>query len=223
MEKESDSISAYPLQWPAGWPRTESDSRKYGRFGTKNRGSNNWSSSTDITISQALGRINSEIESLDGPGSSWNRIDPATVVISTNLKVRRSDGLPASSQRAPEDPGAAVYFNMDGKNQSIPCDAYTNVAQNLAGIAATLAALRTLERHGSGIMEKAFTGFEALPNPDKTTWRDVLGYPEGNDLAEVKVIYRAKIRESHPDNGGDASAAAAINVAWDQAQEELKS
>lgn len=220
MSDNLESISAYPLQWPQGWPRTDSDSRKYGRFGTKGRSDYGYQTSSDITISQALNRINQELESLDGPGRNWNRVNPDTVVISTNLKVRKGDGQPASSQKQPEDPGAALYFEMDGKRQSIPCDAYTTVAQNLAAIAATLAALRTLERHGSGIMERAFTGFEALPNPDSTSWRDVLGY-YGEDLGECKVIYRRKIKESHPDNGGDASAAAAINDAWNQAKAAL--
>lgn len=220
MNTENGTAIAYPLQWPTGWPRTESDCRKYGRFNTKSNNSHGWSRSQDITISQAINRIGKEIEAFDGTQRTWERINPNETIISTNLKVRRSDGLPASSQKQPEDPGAAVYFKLDGKHQCIPCDAYTTVAQNLAGVAATLAALRTLERHGSGIMQKAFTGFEALPDPAKLSWREVLGY-YGDDRAQCKVIYRVKIKESHPDNGGSASAAAAINKAWDEAKLEL--
>ncbi len=28
-------IAAYPLQWPAGWPRTQIDDHKPGKFGTR--------------------------------------------------------------------------------------------------------------------------------------------------------------------------------------------
>lgn len=217
---DSKGISAYPLQWPAGWPRTADDDKKFGRFSTKSRNMHGYNASSDITISQALNRINGEIEMLDGSGSNWNRVNPESIVISTNLRVRRADGLPASGQKQPKDTGAALYLEMDGKRQCIPCDSYTQIAQNLAAIAATLAALRTLERHGSGIMEKAFTGFEALPSPASISWRDVLGY-YGDDRAECKAIYLRKIRESHPDNGGNETAAAAINAAWQAAKREL--
>lgn len=222
MTKHSESISAYPLQWPAGWPRTGADDRKFGRFNTKQySGGSSWRTTSDITISQALGRIHSEIEAFDGSQRHWSRIDPDSIVISTNLRVRKGDGEPASNQKEPEDPGAALYFIMDGKNQCIPCDSYTRVAQNLAGIAATLSALRALERHGSGLMERAFTGFEALPNPATTHWREILGY-QGDSYEECKAIYLRKSRESHPDRGGDATASAAINAAWSEAKRELR-
>jgi hypothetical protein len=143
-------------------------------------------------------------------------------VISTNLQVRL-DGLPRADQRAPADPGAALYFVMDGHRRCVPCDAYTKVEQNLAAIAATLEALRALERHGSGIMERAFTGFTALPASIVTPrhWRDVLDY-RGNDLGECKRCYLRKMAEHHPDkHHGDHSRAADVNAAWEQAQEEL--
>lgn len=219
--KDNETAAAYPLQWPQGWPRTPTDDRKPGKFGTTSRSEGGWRQSSEITISQAVTRIHKELEMMDGPQRSWRRINGSTVVISTNLRVRKGDGEPVSKQAQPEDPGAAVYFELDGRRQCVPCDSYTKVAQNLAGIAATLEALRALERHGSGLMERAFTGFEALPDPESINWRNVLGY-EGDSFEECQRIYRRKASESHPDNGGSESAMAAINVAWSQAKEELK-
>ncbi|MEQ8409091.1 MAG: J domain-containing protein [Gammaproteobacteria bacterium] len=220
MGNEFEGASAYPLQWPAGWPRTRENDRKFGRFNTKGHNSNGWRTTSDITISQALSRINSEIESMDGPGRNWSRVDPDSIVVSTNLRVRKGDGQPASNQTEPQDPGAAVYFLLDGKNQCIPCDSYTKVSQNLAGIAATLSALRALERHGSGLMERAFTGFEALPNPQTTHWRDVLGY-QGTNLKEAKAAYLKAARKSHPDHGGNLEQSARVNAAWELCKQEL--
>jgi hypothetical protein len=90
----------------------------------------------------------------------------------------RNDGLPLSKQREPEDPGVAVYWKTDGKSLVIAADCYTKIADNLAAVAATLDAMRAIERHGgAAILERAFTGFTALPAPmtGQKPWRDVLG------------------------------------------------
>lgn len=214
MAKSSESIDAYPLQWPEGWPRTDPGCRKYGRFGSRSSGS--YIASGNITIAQAITRIQSELSALDGGRTHWDRIDPDQTVISTNLR-QRNDGLPYSNQREPQDPGAAVYFVMDGKRQCIPCDSYTKVAQNLAAIAATIEALRTLERHGSGLMERAFTGFTALPPPiaGEPPWYEVLQVPADAPEKQVKVAFFAKRSRAHPDRGGNAGEFSAVCRAWD--------
>lgn len=222
MTTEFDTIDAYPLRWPESWPRTDTSDRKYGRFGTRGREpGRSWSSSKDITIAQAIDRIKSELSALDGGRSRWERIDPGQTVISTNLR-QRNDGLPYSNQRDPEDPGAALYFEMDGKRQCIPCDTYTKIAQNLAAIAATIEALRTLERHGSGLMERAFTGFAALPPPipGERPWYEVLQVPSDASPDAVRAAYRALRKQTHPDHGGDSEKFIAVCRAWDMYVEQ---
>ena len=205
------SESAYPLCWPAGWPRTTD--RKYGRFATK-ESSGQWPRHKDITIAQAVRRINDELQTFDGPGRNWSRINPSETVISTNLSVRKSDGGIASDQRRPDDPGVAVYFVLDGKRQCVPCDSYTEVAQNLAAVAATLAALRTLERHGSGLMERAFTGFAALPDQSGEAWWAVLGLAPDASGSAVRAAYLIKRSETHPDKGGSTEEFTRLAEAW---------
>jgi hypothetical protein len=78
------------------------------------------------------------------------------------------------------------------------------------------------------MMEAAFKGFTALPAPGQTsrTWRDVLdvGKFGGNDqqLSAAKSNYRVLASANHPDKGGDANKMAEINLAWQQAQQELQ-
>jgi hypothetical protein len=175
----------------------------------------------ELTVSEGVDRVLRQLEHMIGYAERRN------VVISTNVRTRL-DGLPRSGERKPEDPGAAVYwedpFNRTPRVMAI--DQYDEVADNLAAIAATLEAMRAIERHGGAtILERAFTGFTALPNPDKArTWRDVLGYQphENPTLVDVKTRYRVLSQTRHPDRaGGSHDAMAEINVAYEQAQKAV--
>lgn len=188
---------AHPLAWPIGWPRTTAENRDYGRFSADNR---------KVSIAVARDRIVDELRKMG--------VDE--YILSSDLALR-NDGLPRSGQVAPADPGAAVYFRLGDRDQVIPCDKYTRVEQNFAAIAATIAALRTLERHGSGIMERAFTGFQALPNPDNEAWYIVLGVAPTSSLAVVEAAYKRERGRTHPDRpGGSDEAFNRVAKAWNQ-------
>jgi hypothetical protein len=185
-------IPTYPLAWPAGWPRMPGGARKDGKFGTKaKQHGQHWLSTRDITLSEAADRVLLELERMGVP-----RRD---VVVSTNV-IPRLDGLPRSGQRAPADPGAAVYWNDRlARPRVMAIDQYTTVADNLAAIAATLDAMRAIERHGGAqILDRAFTGFTALPAPT---------------MADVKHAYRRLASACHPDTGGSDAAMSELNVA----------
>jgi hypothetical protein len=205
-----------PLCWPAWFPRTQASNRKEGRFSTQgDRGAR------QITLHQACRRVTDELSRFTRTGHAW-RCDPSEVIISTDLQLRQ-DGLPRSGQRTPEDPGAAVYFTLDGKQRCVPCDMYLRIEDNIAAIAATIQSLRTIERHGSQMFEAAFTGFDALPAPDQTagrSWRDVLDY-YGNDLDEARHQYLRARKAAHPDHGGAPGQLNEVQAAWEQAQNEL--
>jgi len=206
MADDFENITSSPLQWPHGWKRSvQYVSSKFSRKVSSYR-------RRDISIGEATQFLLDELRKMGIPDFN--------VIISSNLRLRM-DGLPYSNQVNPNDVGIAVWWR-DGKSRKvIALDKYDRIADNLYAVGKTIEAMRGIDRWGSGeILERTFEGFEALPNPDKTTWRDVLGY-QGNSLSDCQKIYRVKIKESHPDNGGDVSAAAAINVAWDEAQLEL--
>ncbi|MDJ0712576.1 MAG: hypothetical protein QNJ14_19490 [Woeseiaceae bacterium] len=126
------------------------------------------------------------------------------VVISSDLKLRL-DGLPRSSQREPEDPGVCVYWvTAAGDRRCMAIDRYDKIADNLAAIAATLEAMRSIERHGGAeILDRAFTGFTALPAPADEPWWSVLDYQSESDALASEFEKRARKRLSmvHADTG----------------------
>lgn len=211
-------IAAHPLQWPEGWPRTDYFKKKYGKFNKKERRpGSNWASARDVTVAEACSRV---LDELDRMG-----IDRQDVVISTNVRTRL-DGLPRSGEREPDDGGAAVYWQTKkGERRVMAIDQYLSVADNLAAIAATLDAMRAIERHGGAqILDRAFTGFTALPEPRRARhWREVIGVPQWEtSLSEVRAIYRRRAMELHPDRpGGSHNAMAELNAALSAAEREL--
>lgn len=211
------SEEAFPLHWPVGIPRTKWRARaqfsRRQQVQSSDPGGASWSRTARLTTAQALDRLNEELR----------RAGAKRVIISTNLRTRL-DGLPASGQREPEDPGVAVYFELDKERRCIPSDKWDRVADNLAGIAAAIAALRGLERWvNDANVRAAFKGFAALPDPNRVDWRAVFGLKNGDATVErVKERYRELAYDRHPDRGGSDSMMAELNAARDQALAELK-
>jgi hypothetical protein len=202
------SIPAYPLQWPDGWPRSRG--RKSAQFGKTEWRSNGlggaYKSKADITMAEAMKRVNVELERL-----GVNVEDDS--IVSTNLKLNLS-GLPRGGQGEPGDPGVAVYFQKkNAPMRVIAIDAYTRVRDNLAAIAATLEAMRAIERHGGAqILERAFTGFTAIAVPGKNWW-DVLEVRPDASRDVIEQNFRRLARDRHPDRGGSHEAMSALNEA----------
>lgn len=209
------TISAHPLAWPEGWKRTPRLDRAHGRFGRRERGGGAYRQLKDVTVADAVQRVLEELVRM--------AILRDDVVISTNLRTRL-DGLPRSDQRAPDDPGAAVYWEEStGERRCIAIDQYHKVEDNLAAIAATLEAMRAIERHGgAAILARAFTGFTALPAPGAPReWWDVLGVPRTCTREELKQAYRALASRFHPDKpGGSHEKMAELNAAQEAGLKE---
>lgn len=205
------SITAYPLQWPPGWKRTAPADRVRAKFGTARTG-NDWGGPKPLTIAQGADRVRLELKRLG--------VSDDDTVISTNLTLRL-DGRPRSDQGEPKDPGACVYWiDSTGARRCMPVDRYDRVADNLAAIAATLEAMRAIERHGGAqVLERAFTGFVALPAPG-LSWRDVLGVEQDSASSDINAAYRRLRSKHHPDNGGDPDEYDRVQKAWKQYLQE---
>lgn len=166
-------MNAYPLQWPEGWPRTQNP--KQSRF--------------DTSLAVARDELLNELRLLGAKN----------VVINSNMKLR-NDGLPYSRQGYIHDVGIAVYFILNGRQQCIPCDKWNHIRDNVQAVRLTVAALRGLERWGAKEMvNAAFRGFEALPDPDSKQWFDVLGVTPSASREEIKRAYRNLVQIHHPD------------------------
>lgn len=194
-------IDRYPLTWPAGRPRTRS--RISSRF--------------QVSLSASAREVMRELKLLGA----------TDIILSSNMPTRQ-DGLPYAQQSEPADPGIAVWFRRrvpspqpphtwTTKSFVVACDTYRRVRENMRAIAVTVAALRTIDRHGAGTMlEQAFSGFAALPPAGaKKDWWDVLGVPLAASPAEVRTAYFALAKIHHPDAaGGNTARMAEINAAY---------
>lgn len=204
------TIPAYPLQWPDGWKRTDTFRRTRAKFGRQAQSSHgSWKIREDLTIAQAVQRVRDEL------GRMGIRDDD--MVISTNLELRL-DGLPRSNQREPSDPGVSVYWTQKRGDapRCMAIDRYDRVADNLAAIAATLDAMRAIERHGGAeILNRAFTGFTAIEHQRAPAWHVVLDVPAHATTDDVRAAYRSARSLSHPDRpGGNAEVFDATQKAW---------
>ena len=187
-------IEAYPLYWPEEKKRTAPHKVQKSRFQT--------------TFGAAVNSLNDELR----------RLGAKSVVISTDVPLRR-DGLPRASSKAPEDTGAAVYFEYNGKQMCFACDRWNRVGDNIHAVAKTIEAMRGIERWGTGdMLSSVFAGFEALPEHVES-WRAVLG--DAENAAQIEAAYKALAKTRHPDVGGSNEDMAKLNRAREIALEEL--
>lgn len=168
---------AFPLTWPAGWPR--SNHQSFGKFKT----------SHGNAVNGLIGEL--------------LLMRAQNVVISTNVSLNRY-GLPYANKSQPADTGVAVYFTLDGVQKCFPCDKWKRVEDNIHAIELTISALRGIERWGSkNMVDAAFQGFKALPEhtaPNEEKKR----YFQGMKKAEAITIFKELAKKMHPDLGGDA-------------------
>lgn len=202
--------TAFPLAWPAGWPREKG---KMGRGGFISGGSY-------ISFDRAREKLMHELRLLRAKRP----------VISTNLPLRQ-DGMPyaGAATKTMQDPGVAVYFVLKERPLAMACDRYTDIAANMRSLGLAIDAMRQLERHGGGVMmERAFSGFAALPPPATARpWREVLEIPNKvmpgivtRDFVESR--FRKLAIERHPDRGGSNDQMAELNAARDSALREVE-
>ena len=209
----------YPLSWPEGWKRTAL--RKSAAFGKVIRTYDSATGSTrpagkgKLSIEDAFDRVEFELQAL--------HVAEASVIISTNIPLNMR-GMPHGGRSEPRDPGVAVYWMQKGKKQCMAIDAYTRTADNLAAIAATLEAMRAIERHGGAqILERAFLGFAQLPERTSRSWREVLGFGDSTPSADlIRDRFRSLARSHHPDAGGSHEQFAELERARREALDELE-
>jgi hypothetical protein len=207
-------ITASPLCWPPGWRRCKSRATAKFRKGVGGwvgeEGQKTYKSAKRVEVGEGTTRVLRELSAMGVP--AWN------VIISSDLKLR-ADGLPYAVQATTHlDQGVAVYWkDRNGQRRCMAIDRYDRIADNLAAIAATLEAMRAIERHGGAeILDRAFTGFAALPAPaSQDRPHEILGVDEGATPGEIEYAYKRLAAQHHPDKGGSTDQMARINAARD--------
>lgn len=181
--------SAFPLQWPEGWPRAES--RRTAAYRVK--------------LAKARDDLLRELRLMGAE----------SVVVSSNAPPRADNTPVTNAPRSPQgDPGVAVYFYRNDQRQVIACDQWDRLGDNLRACGLTISALRMIDRTGaSDLLDRAFNGFKALPA--HKSWWEIFGFThDGPPISELKKRYRHRAAELHPDKGGTAEAMAEINEAY---------
>lgn len=204
----NEPISRFPLQWPIGWKRIPPGDRKDASFSRHDQ---------RLTVADGLQRILGELGRMG--------VHQDFVIVSSNLETRL-DGMPRSSQANPGDPGVCVYWQKGGPRSGnpmrcLPIDRYFKAADNMAAIAATLDAMRGIERHGGAqILERVYTGFAALPAPaaGQRDWWTVLGLQPEATAEQIREAHKRLRSTLHPDKpgSGDQERMAELNVARDR-------
>lgn len=199
------TIDAFPLAWPLGWKRTPAGARKTAAY--------------KVTMGQARDELLRGLRLLGA----------VDIVISSEVPVRR-DGIPYSNYLEPDDPGVAVYWKRKGMPCVMACDQWRKVHQNVRALGLAVEGLRAIERSGaSQILERAFTGFAALPtnagDNGAPHWRDVFCVSAEAVLnrAQMEELYRELARHAHPDQGGNVERMIELNRAREQALLEVAS
>lgn len=192
MINDTDS---YPLKWPHYRPRTEPGQYK--------------SSSFKTTPGKARDSLLKEL----------NMLGAKDIIVSTNIHTYERGGrqiMYADQAASTKDPGVAVYYTWKGEQYVLACDKWKTVMDNLQALAKTVAAIRGIERWGSGEMLKAaFAGFKVLPDPSvEKKWWEVLGVNEFASEEEIKRAFRIEVKKHHPDAGGNQDKFVTINNAY---------
>jgi hypothetical protein len=162
-----------------------------------------------VTLDQAVKEAVAEL----------TRMGAKDVVLSSNMRV----GLIRSSETELKDPGVALYWtSKSGQPMVMACDGWSRLRDNVRAIGLTLAALRAIERSGaSQLLERVFTGFQALPEGSPDHW-NVLGLERGTSEDRLSARYRELARKLHPDHGGTDAQMAKVNQAYSDALREVR-
>lgn len=196
-----------PLEWPTHVPRTPEDERKHARFHKKR---STGYGMLERTMNEARDHVYFELV----------RFGAGMMVVSSDAATNKDEWTYSASAKPPDDPGVAVYFDLDDQRQVIAIDVYHRAADNLWAVGRTIEAFRQISRDGGPrIMRTAVSGFKALP--ERTTgftWWRVLGFEQGETVTgnEVREAYKRLARERHPDRGGSQEAFVELQEAMRQ-------
>jgi len=190
-----------PLRWPHHLHRTPDGERQGGR----------WQLEDHEDLIRHQDKLFHELRLLGAQG----------VIVSSDLALSAGK-TPLKYQPDLVDPGVAVYFSLHGRQQVVALDTYDTPAANIAACAASINAIRSLERWGGArLVDSVFEAprFNALAAAE-AGWRATLGVRGMPPWDQVCASYKRRIYETHPDRGGDPDDATAVNAAHEAARLE---
>ena len=227
MSRLTDLIKPYPLAWPTAYPRTDPGRRHGASFG--------------VTFQQARWDVLGELM----------RLHARDIVFSTNLRLNNEgepiyDHEPDDPGIAIWFKTRKVSIQGDTLEQmAIACDRWSTLHLNVGALAATMQGLRGMYRFGTThVLDAMISGLGVTPDahvsaeedfhqhhtgPQPTTdgttagWWHVFGFTHLREASrdEVEKRYRDRVKQAHPDVGGDPEAMRIFNEAIEQAREHF--
>jgi hypothetical protein len=188
------SARAYPLQWPKGWPKTETGKRESGiRF-------------KNVSLAGALSGLQEEIRRLGGKN----------LALSSNYTLGSTNPKEPGVVAYFDYDGKPVAMPCDRWNQI-----EANVRAIALTIEAMRGMERWGAKH---MITAMFAGFTALPARTGPSCWDVLGIRSEPLPTEqvVMAAYRTLAQKAHPDKGGSTEAFNELTQAKDIAIATIK-
>lgn len=176
------------IDWPMGFERTPARERtRNNRF--------------EKSLRQSIDDLADELERVGV--DDW-RLD-------TGARHQKRNPRYPYADANPEDPGAVVRWSMDGEQYAVACDAYSRLRDNIRSMYLYIREKRKMEDRPVETGESEFANAR-LPSGDEDSIvaerpaHVVLGVEKDATEAEVIEAYRARVKETHPDQDGSQAA-----------------
>jgi hypothetical protein len=184
------SPTAYPLQWPNGWPKTDPKERESGN-------------QFKVSIEGALKSLNREVELLGG----------TTLVLSSNynLTARNPKEPGVVAYFTYENTQVAIPCDRWARIEA-------NVRAIALTIEAMRGMERWGAKHMIKAMFSGFKALP--DRVGHRPWQVVMQLADMCAEADARKRYRDLARARHPDSGGNEEAMSELNQAWEECQKE---
>lgn len=174
------------LDWPPGWERTPAGRRTKGR-----------------KFQASLGQTTKQIE------GEMKRMDVDDWRGSIANQHTKSNGLPLHNAN-PDDPGFVLQWSKDGDQFAVACDAYSRVRDNVRAVYLWIHETRLRSQRPVKTGDTEFAAAR-LPAGDDVVAagpppHEVLDISPDASRDEVLNAYKKRLKEVHPDQGGDPNA-----------------
>ena len=109
-----------------------------------------------------------------------------------------------------DDPGFVLRWTMDGDQYAVACDRYSRLRDNVQTVGLYLRQKRKMEQRPDETGESEFANARLPPGDEsaepvvaRPPPHEILEVAPDADPAVVKAAARQKLKQHHPDRGGD--------------------
>jgi hypothetical protein len=155
-----------------------------------------------VTFHQAVQHIEQEL---------LNRVGADDWRLSTAAPHRKDDGMPYANAN-PDDPAVVVRWTTDGQQYAVACDYYTDWRDNARAIGLYIREKRKMSDRPVTTGQDEFATAR-LPSGDEDD--AIAAEPPAHEVLDVapdapdgvvEAAARQKVKQVHPDHGGDPEA-----------------